>query len=252
VPPPAAHPEITRLTEALVECERLAALGRLLAAVTHELKSPLEALSSALHLLQQHCSQDEKAGIYLKIAQQELARVSEISSQTLGFTRTSIRPIEVDVSATLQEIIKFYAHKIRYKQVKVATKLHADAKICAYPGQVRQIFSNLVINALEAVEKGRGRIVLRTRPRNKKQILGVEVVVADNGPGLPTSAKKIFEPFFTTKHGKGTGLGLWITHHLIKKNGGTIKLRSSSARSRHGVCIAVFLPQMPDRKAKAD
>jgi signal transduction histidine kinase len=250
VPSEAAHHEITRLTEALVECERLAALGRLLAAVTHELKSPLEALSNALHLLQQHCLQNEKATTYLKIAQQELARVSEISSQTLGFSRTSIRPIEVDVSATLQEIVKFYAHKIRYKQVKVQTKLHAEAKICAYPGQIRQIFSNLVINALEAVEKGRGQIVVRSRPGKKNQIPGVEVIVADNGPGLPTSSKRVFEPFFTTKHGKGTGLGLWITHHLINKNGGRIKIRSSSAPGRSGLCVSVFLPQVRERKAK--
>jgi two-component system, NtrC family, sensor kinase len=174
-----------------------------------------------------------------------LARAVEISRQTLGFTRDSATPVEVDVTSALVEILKFYGPKIRYKDVKVVTDFRGNARICAFPGKVRQIFSNLVINALEAVEPEQGHIVIRCRGCLNRGLPGAQVTIADNGPGLsPAVQHKLFQPFLTTK-GKGTGLGLWVTQDLVAKHGGAISLRSSSTSKLHGVAVRVFLPQSP-------
>jgi signal transduction histidine kinase len=236
-------PEIYELRDALAESERLAEIGRLSATIAHEIKSPLEALSHALYLIEHDCSPDERTQIYLTIARQELAEALEISGQTLRFTRDSASSVEVDVNSALGEILKFYDHKIRYKQVTVVTDFRENVKICASPGKVRQIFSNLVINALEAVAPESGRIFIRCRGRLNRGAPGVQVIIADNGPGLSHAVKhKLFQPFITTK-GKGTGLGLWLTQALVEKHGGTIGLRSSCMSKLHGVCVRVCLPQ---------
>jgi len=240
---------MNHLREALVESERLAEIGRMSASIAHEIKNPLQALAAALYLLQ-GCRPDERTKSYLTIALAELARAVEISRQTLGFTHESATPVEVEVNSALAEILKFYDHKIRYKKVTVVTDFHGDAKICAFPGKVRQIFSNLVVNALEAVAPEHGRIVIRSRGYSNRGARGTQVTIADNGPGLaPAIEHKLFQPFATTK-GKGSGLGLWITQALVEKLGGAISLRTSSASKLHGVCVRVFLPQSFETQLK--
>jgi signal transduction histidine kinase len=113
------------------------------------------------------------------------------------------------------------------------------------PGELRQIFANLVGNAIEAVGARHGTITLRayaSRDRRSGRP-GLRVVIADNGPGIPEKVRpRIFDPFFTTKGESGTGLGLWIASDILRKYDGTLKLRTSTQARRSGTCISVFLP----------
>jgi signal transduction histidine kinase len=119
----------------------------------------------------------------------------------------------------------------------------ATGQLSGYPAELRQVFSNLLLNALEAVVEG-GNVSLRTRQvHDREGRLGIRVTIADDGAGIPfENMPHIFEPFFSTKATKGTGLGLWVSQGLVQKHGGRIRLRSSTATNHHGTCFAVFLP----------
>src|SRR5205085_1464220 len=114
-----------------------------------------------------------------------------------------------------------------------------------YPGELRQIFSNLVVNALEAVGED-GRVMIhayRGRDWGGEGSPGVRISIADNGPGIPPRSRvHLFEPFFTTKGERGTGLGLWVTLGMVQKHNGTIRVRTSTTRPRHGTVFSIFLP----------
>jgi signal transduction histidine kinase len=145
----------------------------------------------------------------------------------------------------MDEVVSLFAAKIRTNEVEVRKELEADPPIEAFPGELRQVFSNLVANALDAVGK-KGRLHIRIRPvrsvRNHSQ-KGVRLTVADNGPGISRIDQlRIFEPFFTTKGAKGTGLGLWVTRGIVEKHGGTISVRSSTNKGVSGTAFSVFLP----------
>jgi signal transduction histidine kinase len=118
----------------------------------------------------------------------------------------------------------------------------------AFPGEMRQVFSNLLVNAIEAVGRG-GRILVHvadSRALADHRRRGVRVVVADNGPGIPPDIRqRIFDPFFTTKGEKGSGLGLWVSEGIIRKHGGSIRLRSRYATDYSGTAISVFIPKRP-------
>ncbi len=120
-----------------------------------------------------------------------------------------------------------------------------EGEILALPGELRQVFANLVGNAIEALRAGKGKITLRSHTAREWRTgrAGVRVIVADNGPGIPAPARsKIFEPFFTTKGESGTGLGLWVASDIVRKYDGTMRVRSSTQAGSSGTCFSVFLP----------
>jgi len=233
-----------RLEQALRDCDRLAQIGRVSASIAHEIKNPLEAIIAVIHLLEH--GPEEKRPEYLAIARREVERAVEIANGTLDFARDAPQPGPVKISRVLDDVTNFYRRKIRYKQINLDVRHDYDAELVASPGELRQIFSNLMVNSLEAVARERGVVKLHTfrcRYWKKPDQYGIRVVVADNGPGIPPEARQqIFEPFFTTKNTKGTGLGLWIVHSLVDKYGGNIRLRSSVRPERSGTCFSVFLP----------
>ena len=112
-----------------------------------------------------------------------------------------------------------------------------------HPGEVRQVFSNLLLNSLEALSTA-GTITVRVRQTTAVHDRAeMQITIADNGPGIAAgNLPRIFEPFFTTKEAKGTGLGLWVSQGIIHKHGGSIRVRSSVDQRRHGTCFQVFLP----------
>ena len=149
----------------------------------------------------------------------------------------------ISVPALLDEVLNVYTHKIEEKKVRLQKHFGSVEELWAFPGEVRQVFSNLLLNALEAVDES-GTVVVRVRRcTGLHQQRGVRFTVADNGPGIaPEHLSRIFEAFFTTKDSKGTGLGLWVSHGIVHKQGGTIRVRSSVDQRRHGTCFQVFLP----------
>ena len=235
-----------RIEEALRSTEKLASIGRLAAAIAHEINNPLETLFSTIALLQEQSRFDEGTCSYLKIAQQELLRIAEITKNTMNFYRESATPVLVRISDVLDSVLELYARKIRFDDIKVERRYDFKDEIQTFPGEMRQVFANLVRNALEAVHQG-GIITLHvfaSRDWTKPDRRGVRVTIADCGKGIrPDHLSRIFEPFFTTKGEKGTGIGLWVTSGIVHKHGGSIHVRSSVRPEHTGSCFSVFLPR---------
>src|SRR2546423_3362477 len=229
--------------EALRHSEKLAATGQLAASIAHEINNPLAAVTNVLYLLRIHPELSARLREYVKAGEEELARVVHITRQTLAFYREVSAPVMVSVPALLDEVLNVYTHKIEEKKVRLQKHFGSVEELWAFPGEVRQVFSNLLLNALEAVGES-GTVVVRVRRcTGPHQQRGVRITVADNGPGIAGEhLPRIFEAFFTTKDSKGTGLGLWVSHGIVHKQGGTIRVRSRIHPQRHGTCFTVFFP----------
>lgn len=147
------------------------------------------------------------------------------------------------VPSVLDEVLSVYGRKIDEKRVTILRRYGNVEELRAFPGELRQVFSNLVLNALEAISS-MGKVAVRVRrDRASKLQPGIRIMVGDNGPGIPPeNLPRIFEPFFTTKDSKGTGLGLWVSQGIIQKHGGTLRVRSSTQGANHGTCFTIFLP----------
>ncbi len=227
--------------KALLRSEKLAATGRLAASIAHEINNPLTAIYNLLFLIEQ---QPDKARARKLAAEalHELSRVSHITKQTLAFYRESSQPNAVCLSEVLQEILSLFRKELQTRKLVVSTSFRVAGEVYGYPGEMRQIFSNLIRNAMEAAPEG-GRIRLYLRPSHHDGNEGVGVFVFDNGPGIPQEIRnRIFEPFFTTKGQKGTGLGLWVAKDLIEKHGGAIGVSSRASAPRTCTCFYVFVP----------
>ncbi|MGB9416288.1 MAG: ATP-binding protein [Acidobacteriaceae bacterium] len=213
--------------EALRKSEKLAVAGRLAASIAHEINNPLESVTNLLFLMRT-ASPASYAG-YLKQAEQELARVTEITKQTLHFYREPARPGPVNVVAVLDSVLTLYHPRISSAGVRVQREFADTLPVMGAPGELRQIFSNLIINAVDAMRRG-GCLLLRVGNEcdpMDRVIPGIRISVADNGSGIPAELlQRIFEPFVTTKGETGTGLGLWVTAELVHKLSGRIRVKS--------------------------
>jgi PAS domain S-box-containing protein len=230
--------------EAMLRAEKLAAVGRLAATIAHEINNPLEAMTNILFLARTHSEATPALRKLLLLAEQELARVATITRQTLGFFRGASEPATTNVASILDDALALYEAKIRAKNIRLVKQVRFNGPIHARSGELRQAFSNLVANAIDAVPDG-GQLVLRvSRGRDwRTGMPGVTVTVADSGLGIdPQHRKRIFEPFFTTKQEAGTGLGLWLTREIVLRHSGRIRFRSSSRPGQSGTTISIFLP----------
>ena len=238
---------VAQRTEALVRSEKLAAMGRLAGIIAHEINNPLEAISNALFLLREHPSLDNEARRFVSLAEQELTRVAHITRQTLSFYRESQEPVSVSIFEVLDNVLELQSHRLRASGIKLDKEFRSSLAIQGYPNELKQVFLNLIGNAIEAMREG-GRLRIRvdeqTEPRTGRR--GVKVSVCDTGSGIDSRyAKRIFEPFFTTKDAKGTGLGLWISRGIVQKYDGTIRFRSLHYVSGQATCFCVFIPSSP-------
>lgn len=238
---------------ALRRSEKLAATGQLAASIAHEINNPLAAVTNVLYILRTHPELSDKLTEHVKTAERELARVIHITRQTLAFYREFSQPVMTSVSGLMDEVFSVYSRKIEEQNVTIQKSFDDVQELRAFPGELRQVFSNLVLNALEALP-GPGTIYVRVRrAAGANGNSGIRVTVADNGTGIaPENLSKIFEPFFTTKESKGTGLGLWVSLGIVQKHEGRISVRSSTEESRHGTCFIVFLPYTQSRAQTAD
>jgi signal transduction histidine kinase len=230
--------------EALRKSEKLAVAGRLAASIAHEINNPLEAVTNVIYLMKLTAT-DRAMADYLRLAEQELARVTEITKQTLKFYREPSHLGPTDVAEVFESVLQLYAGKIAARNVRVYKELDRIQPITAGAGELRQMLANLIGNALDAMRNG-GRLRLRarhSRDRLNGQRPGVRIAIADTGTGIPAELRaKVFEPFVSTKGDTGTGLGLWVTSEIVKKHGGRIRLRSCVHPRRSGTTFSVFLP----------
>jgi len=233
-------------TEDLLQrSQKLAMIGRLTASIAHEINNPLEAVTNLLYLIEHQPGLDATARGYARVASEELCRVAHISRQTLGFYRASLQAVSIDMADLLDDVLRLYARKLERKRIRVRREFRAGKSITVYANEIRQVVSNLLVNAIEA-SPNNSEITLRlswgcdwARP----DVRGVRLTVADQGHGIERqNCSRVFEPFFTTKGERGTGLGLWVSNGVVKKHGGTIRLRSTTQPERHGTVFSVFLP----------
>ncbi|MBW4028354.1 MAG: HAMP domain-containing histidine kinase [Acidobacteria bacterium] len=229
----------------LRENQKLIILGRVTASIVHEINNPLESITNLLFLLQEEPGLPEKAHLYLTMAQQELNRVAQISRQTLNFSRETSTPIKSQLDDLLEEVLSLYSRRITEKKLTIVRRFETHGSTNVYPGEMRQVFSNLIANAIEATA-AEGRIEVRIRAARKwsdPKVSGLRITVADTGTGIPlTVRRRLGEPFFTTKGQQGTGLGLWVSQSIVERYGGSVQLRSSIVPEHHGTVFSIFLP----------
>jgi PAS domain S-box-containing protein len=233
-----------RAEEALRRTEKLAAMGRVAGIIAHEINNPLESITNAFYLLRNHPSLDDQARYYAQLGEDELTRVCHITRQTLGFYRESQHPVDVSIARLLDDVLELQGRRLQLSRIKLEKKYFTEGTVRGFPGELRQVFFNLIGNAIQAMPDG-GRLRIRVGERWNEEIRRADlcVSVCDTGSGVrPEHAKHLFEPFFTTKSSKGTGLGLWISKGIVQKYDGTIQFRSISLRGGNTTSFRVILP----------
>jgi signal transduction histidine kinase/DNA-binding response OmpR family regulator len=226
---------------ALRTAEKIAATGKLAHAIAHEINNPLEALTNLLYLAGS-CSSADAMKELIAHASTEVERIARITRQTLSFQRDTRHPIVLDVGELVSEVVTLYQRTAAARRVHVVCQCRPTLAIRGFPGQLRQIFSNLIRNAAEAAPQGT-EVVVRVRSICRGGHEGARITIHDRGPGIPSDVRRqIFDPFFTTKELKGSGLGLWVSRNLVMDHHGTIRFRTSTREGASGTTFEVFLP----------
>ena len=224
--------------EALIRTEKLAAAGRLAATVAHEINNPLAAVTNLVYLARTSTEATEGIRSTLNAADEELRRVAHIVRQTLGFYRENTTASLTGIAEIVRGVVELFDRRLHGKNIVVAYEIDESVVAKVSAGELRQVLSNLVSNAIDAMDHG-GRLVV-TLKREGKDFL---VKVRDNGPGIPQAVRaRLFEPFLTTKKDVGTGLGLWVSKGIVEKHGGTITVDTSTKAETHGTTFVVRVP----------
>ncbi|GAC1652433.1 MAG: PAS domain S-box protein [Acidobacteriaceae bacterium] len=239
--------ERKRTHTALMQSEKLAAVGRLASSIAHEINNPLESVTNLIYI-SRGTTDLESIQSYLDLAEQEIRRISVIANQTLQFHKQSNSSTAIMCSDLLSGCLALFQGKITNSGISVEKRARDQRPVYCAEGEIRQVINNLIGNAVDAMPHG-GRLLARTRTATdwKSQRKGVVLTVADTGTGMSSEVlARIFEPFFSTKGGGGAGLGLWISSQLIARSGGTLYVRSSQRQGRTGTVFTLFLPARVD------
>lgn len=231
--------------EASRNAERLSAAGKIAASVSHEINNPLEAVTNLLYLVE-HGNIGEPEREYVRTAQSELARIAEITTHTLKFYRQQSAPAATSLPELFESALVIFAKRLQVAGIAVdkAWDQAAPPVVCRQ-GEIRQVFANLIGNAIDAMPQG-GRLVLSVAKSSRDGQDGVEVHVADTGKGISKADQaRILEPFFTTKGASGTGLGLSISAEIMQRHGGTLHFTSSTEAGASGTKFHLYLPVNP-------
>jgi signal transduction histidine kinase len=237
-----------RTEESLRKSEKLAVAGRLAASIAHEINNPLEAIQNLIFIMATSESVPEIRE-YLAMAQEQLARVSEIVKQTLRFHRETAHPAPVALAEVVESVLALYAGRLRSAGILVNTQFRPAPAIHGFAGELRQLVANLVGNAIDAMRSG-GKLRVRVRKACRNGQPGVRLTVSDSGSGISAAVRNtLFEPFVSTKESTGTGLGLWVSGQIVQRHSGTIRLRT---KERVGTTFSVFLSGIRESSAAAD
>ena len=242
--------------EALRRTEKLAATGRLAASIAHEINNPLEAITNLLFLLRNFCQLEDPALNYVAMAEREAQRIAGITQQTLRFYRQSTLPARAKMSELLDPVLSLSQTRLNALGIEVQREYDPEMDLFCFAAELRQVFANLVGNAIDATTSG-GRLRVRARRslnwKDPAQA-GVRFTLADTGAGMePSVRERVFEAFFTTKESTGTGLGLWVSYEIIVKHRGLVHVRSRTAAQGKisGTVFQIFIPDDPNLTAAA-
>ena len=224
---------------ALLRSEKLAAIGRLSATIAHEMNNPLEAVTNLLFLSSTDPSLSPETRNYLSAADQELRRLASIARHTLSFARPRSSGGPAHTSALLEAVVEMFQPRCASQGGEIHLEHNPDLTVAAPADEVRQMLTNLVSNACDAIEGPSGRIAIDVSA--DEEFATIEV--RDNGVGIsPANLNHIFEPFFTTKPDVGTGIGLWVTRELVEKSGGEIEVRTEALPPGFHTAFRLQLP----------
>jgi PAS domain S-box-containing protein len=231
-----------RRSEAVMrQAERLAAAARISATMAHEINNPLQAVSSLVYLARSTPEAPPSMRQQLTIAEEELKRIAHITQQTLGFYRNSHVTELIDMSALVESVFALYSNKLKSKDIRVERHFGECPQIQAVSGEIKQVVSNLIANAADAVGNG-GTIGITLGSFENDGETMFQMVIEDEGPGIPPEhLEHLFEPFFTTKKNVGTGLGLWLTKEIVDRYGGSIEVRTR-VNGAAGAAFCITLP----------
>ena len=233
-----------RSEAALIQNEKLAAVGRLAASISHEINNPLEAVTNLLYLARTDSGVSLEIKALLDSADQELSRVSQIVSHTLRFHRQSTKPRTISADELLEPTLGLFGARLHNSDVSLEQQRRSVALATCFEGEIRQVLNNLVGNAVDAMKTG-GRLTIRTSDSHSRKngAAGIRITVADTGHGMEAqTSRQIFDAFYTTKGINGTGLGLWISRGIIEKHQGDLRVRSSIRPGKSGTVFMLFIP----------
>lgn len=247
--------ELQRISEAMRQNQKMVTIGRMAAMIAHETNNPLESVINLLFLLRDEV-QTDAGQRYLAAAERELGRVIEITHQTLKFYREATSPVNVQVDELLEEVLRLFRRRMTMKEITLRKDVLPCKTLLAMPGEIRQVMTNLIANAIDAMPRG-GKLRVRLREshsRTWEKQGGVRLTVGDNGCGIPqVSLRRLGDAFFTTKGQDGTGLGMWVTRGILRKYSGHMHVCSATREDRHGTVVSIFIPYLPSvelRKAE--
>ncbi len=247
----AALQTLHQQTAALVNSEKLAATGRIASTIAHEVNNPLESVTNLLYLARNGEFIDETTRSYLALAEEELARLSNITRLTLSFVRSTAVRTPVDVGEVLETVLTIFRRRCELLSITVERSYTPGLCIDIYEHELRQVITNLVCNAIDALNingLGANRCI---RVQTVRQGLSVILLVEDNGDGIDVADQaQVFDAFFTTKADTGTGIGLWVTRELVEKNGGRISLVSGDLPDGMKTSFRLEFPACPAASAR--
>jgi PAS domain S-box-containing protein len=234
-----------KIEAALRQSEKLIAVGKLASSIAHEINNPLESVTNLLYLMGSNASLDATARAYLKTAEEEIARIAEITSQTLRFHKQSTVAAPTRLAELLDSVLAIYKSRILSAGLILNREYRSTELLTCLSGEIRQALSNLIGNAVEASAPG-GKLRIRlcvSRDWATGERQGLRVTVADTGTGIDENLRpQVFEAFYTTKGVTGTGLGLWITKGILDRHQAVLSLHSSVKDGNSGTVVSIFLP----------
>ncbi len=224
----------------LLQAEKIAATGQMAATVAHEINNPLEAIVNLLYLARAQATDPVQIG-YLTAAESEVGRVSQLAKQTLGYYRDPLRVINSSLSEIATEAIRIYEPRCRAAGIHLQNCVDPTPPITLRKGEIMQVISNLISNAIYAMPSG-GVLSIVVRRTGSPQD-GVVLSIEDSGIGIASEKlARIFDAFYTTRTTIGTGIGLFVAKQYIEGHGGRIDVESDTDATSHGTRMSIFLP----------
>jgi PAS domain S-box-containing protein len=231
--------ERVKMQNAIIESEKLAATGRMAAAIAHEINNPLEAITNLAYLIDSSENLDSSVKHCSGMLVDEIHRLSNVAKRSLTFFRDTGKPAEFDVAATVDGVLALNKPLFTQKNISVRRSYAGPFMVFGSSAEMRQVFSNLIRNAIDAIAAD-GQIEVRIRA---SQGSNWRISVADNGHGIrPDAQERLFQPFVTTKGSTGNGLGLWISRGIVENHGGQILARSARIARKSWTVFSVVLP----------
>lgn len=235
------------LEEALRQAEIRATVGLLAYEMIHEIRNPLEALSSLTYLAREEADQPEKVRAYLDSAEEQMAHLRYISSKTLRYPKAAFTLERTDLVKVVEAALRIHQRTIGRSHIHLITDLPQPVMAPVHFGEMLQVVSNLLENAIDAVPSD-GTIRLRVTAQHNE----AHILVADDGHGIPHAYRgSIFKPYFTTKGDRGTGIGLALIEKIVQGHRGRISMHSSVTPGRSGTTFRVSVPTNPEGLPKS-